>query len=45
MEKLDHPNVVRLIDVKESVDYIKKNGESYKVMAIVLELAQGGEVF
>jgi len=34
-----------LVDVKESVDYVKKNGQSYKVMAIILEYAGGGELF
>ena len=28
-----------------SADYVKKNGKSYKVVAIVLELVSGGEVF
>jgi len=45
MKQLNHPNLVNLIDVKESVDYVKKNGSSYKVMAIILEYAGGGELF
>jgi hypothetical protein len=45
MKKLNHQNIVNLIDVKDSVDYIKKNGQSYKCMAIILEFAGGGELF
>lgn len=45
MKKLNHPNIVNLVDVKDSVDYIKKNGTSYKCMAIILEYAGGGELF
>jgi serine/threonine protein kinase len=45
MKRLKHHNLVNLIDFKESIDYVKKNGKTYKVMAIVLELAQGGELF
>lgn len=42
---LKHPNVVSLIDFYESVDYVRRDGSSYKVVAIVLELACGGEIF
>lgn len=45
MKKLNHPNLVNLIDCKEAVDYKKKNGQSYKVMAIIMECAGGGELF
>ncbi len=45
MKKLHHQNIVNLIDVKESVDYIKKSGQVYKCMAIILEYAGGGELF
>jgi len=36
---------VNLVDVKESIDYVKKSGQTYKVMAIILEYAGGGELF
>jgi len=45
MKKLHHPNLVNLVDVKESIDYVKKSGQTYKVMAIILEYAGGGELF
>ena len=31
MQKLSHPNLIRLIDIKSNCDYVKKNGDSYKV--------------
>lgn len=45
MKKLHHANIVNLIDVKESTDYIKKNGQTKKVMAIIMEYINGGELF
>jgi len=42
---LNHPNIVNLIEYVESGDYIKKNGNSYKVVGIVMELVPGGELF
>jgi len=34
-----------MVEYHKSVDYVKKNGSSYKVVAIVMELVSGGEVF
>lgn len=45
LSSLRHPNIVNLVEFYESVDYIKKTGDSYKVVAIVLELIPGGELF
>jgi serine/threonine protein kinase len=42
---LKHPNIVNLIEFQESADYVKKNGQSYKAVAIVMELVPGGELF
>lgn len=45
LQALKHPNIVNLIEFQESADYVKKNGKSYKVVAIVMELVPGGELF
>jgi len=45
LTKLKHPNIINLIEFHESIDYIKKDGRSYKCVAIVTELAEGGELF
>ncbi|CAM9381625.1 unnamed protein product [Ectocarpus sp. 4 AP-2014] len=45
MKALDHPNVLRLKDVHESLTYVKKNGLEKEVVILVLELAVGGELF
>lgn len=45
MKALHHPNIVNLIDFKESTNYVKKNGQTKKVMAIIMEYINGGELF
>jgi len=45
LSSLKHPNIVKLIEIRENEDYIKKNGSSYKVLAIILELVVGGDLF
>jgi len=45
MSSLSHPNIVNLIEFIESAEYVKKNGLKYKVLAIVMELVPGGELF
>eukprot|EP00752_Nemacystus_decipiens_P017568 g15743.t1 len=45
MKALNHPNVLRLKDVHESLTYVKKNGLEKEVVVLVLELAVGGELF
>jgi serine/threonine protein kinase len=45
LSALKHENIVNLIEFHESVDYIKKNSQTYKCVAIVMELVPGGELF
>jgi len=45
LAQLKHPNIVNLLEFHESIDYVKKNGQSYKVVAIFMELVPGGELF
>jgi len=45
LAELKHPNIVNLLEFHESIDYVKKNGQSYKVVAIFMELVPGGELF
>jgi serine/threonine protein kinase len=45
LSELKHPNIVNLVEFHESAEYVKKNGQSYKAVAIVMELVPGGELF
>lgn len=45
LTKEGHPNIVKLIDYYPKADYIKKDGTIKKVFALVLELAEGGDLF
>lgn len=54
MQGLNHRNLVNFVEILPEAEYFKKNGNSYKVfyilyifkcMAIVIELAVGGELF
>jgi serine/threonine protein kinase len=45
LQALNNPNIVNLVEFQESADYVKKNGSSYKVVAIVMELVPNGELF
>jgi len=45
LSSLQHPNIVNMIEVQENAEYQKKSGETYRVMAIVLELVSGGDLF
>jgi hypothetical protein len=36
MSQLDHPNIAKLIEVRENAIYKKKNGKEYPCLAIVL---------
>jgi len=46
MKKVDHKNVLALLDYSTDVDYNNLKGDClYKAMVIVLELAPGGELF
>jgi len=44
MEKLDHVNIIKQLEHGQEV-YESKSGSKKKVNYIVLELAQGGELF
>jgi len=45
MSKIQHDNVIRLVDVQWDCTYEKKNGQKEEVILVVLELATGGELF
>jgi len=45
MEKIQHKNVIRLKLVDWDAVYEKKNGDKIDVILVVLELADGGELF
>ncbi|KRX00785.1 Protein kinase-like domain [Pseudocohnilembus persalinus] len=45
LREIQHKNVIQLIDCLQNVDYKKKNGNSYKVFALVLEYAESGDLF
>lgn len=45
MSRINHPNVLKLIEVYDNLRYWKKNGSYQDVVLIVLELANGGELF
>jgi serine/threonine protein kinase len=45
MKHLNHPNLINLVEIKEEAEYLKKNGQSYKTMAIAIEYAHHGELF
>jgi serine/threonine protein kinase len=45
MMDLQHPNIMQLRDVLANVMYTKKNGTKREVIALVLELAESGELF
>ena len=46
LQKLNHPNIVNILDFEESGVLVKKNGDKYAVSCIVVEeLAEGGESF
>lgn len=45
LQALNHPNIVNLVEFFETAEYVKKNGQSYKAVAIVMELVPGGELF
>jgi len=40
-----HKNIVKLVDFYPKADYIKRNGKIKKVFALVLEYAEGGDLF
>eukprot|EP00330_Aristerostoma_sp_ATCC50986_P010545 CAMPEP_0114596026 /NCGR_PEP_ID=MMETSP0125-20121206/17967_1 /TAXON_ID=485358 ORGANISM="Aristerostoma sp., Strain ATCC 50986" /NCGR_SAMPLE_ID=MMETSP0125 /ASSEMBLY_ACC=CAM_ASM_000245 /LENGTH=566 /DNA_ID=CAMNT_0001798487 /DNA_START=68 /DNA_END=1768 /DNA_ORIENTATION=- len=45
LQLLKHDNITNLAEFHESIDYVKKNGQTYKVVAIVMEYIANGELF
>ena len=45
MTKLDHPNVLKLVDVNWPAQYPTSKGDIREDIMLVLQLAEGGEVF
>jgi len=45
MSQLNHPNIVNLIEYSKDGVIEKSNGTKESVIYIILELAQGGELF
>jgi serine/threonine protein kinase len=45
LQKLTHPNMVRLYEFKEDAVLVKSNGTQVKVAYMALELLEGGELF
>lgn len=45
MQKLNHPNLVNLVEVIPNGTYTKKNGSNYEALGIILEYCAGGELF
>lgn len=43
--KVDHPNVMRIYEVNQNVDYPTTSGQTTKAILFVLEYASGGELF
>jgi len=42
MKNLNQENIVKLIAVRDAAKYTKKDGNSYKCFAIILEYCGGG---
>lgn len=45
LSKMRHQSVVSFVEFHECIEYVKKNGSTYPVIAIVLELMVGGELY
>ncbi len=45
LSKLSHKNIIKIFEVQENADYIKRDGSVKKVTYMALELADGGELF
>ena len=45
LQKLTHPNMVRLYEFKEDAVLVKSNGTQVRVAYMALELLEGGELF
>lgn len=45
MQRLSHDNVIRMLEVDPEASYTQRDGSSYDIILVVLELATGGELF
>ena len=45
LQKLTHPNMVRLYEFREDALLVKSNGTKVRVAYMALELLEGGELF
>ena len=45
LTSLKHQSIIKIFGCFGSADYVKKNGQTYKVIAIIMELVSGGELF
>lgn len=45
IKKLDHPNIIRLVEYNKKARAIKSDGDEVKIMYMVLEYAENGEIF
>ena len=45
LKQLTHPHIISLFEFYENAVYKKRNGGTKNVMFLVLELANGGELF
>ncbi|CAD8207846.1 unnamed protein product [Paramecium octaurelia] len=45
LKQLNHPNLVNLIEFNSALQYRRKNGQKEQRVCIILELAEGGELF
>mgnify|MGYP000940819090 CR=1 FL=1 len=45
LKTLSHPNILKLIEYLDEVDYCKKNGTTYPVVAFALEYAPNGDLW
>jgi len=45
LKRLDHANVIKIIDFCKNAQYVKKNQKTYHVKILITELAPGGDVY
>lgn len=45
LRRLNHPNIIKLIEFHQEIDYYTHSGRMEKVVAIVLEYASGGNLY
>lgn len=45
LKNLDHPNIIKLKEVKDDGEYVRPDGTSKSVMFAAIQLAENGEIF